>query len=351
MDPATQQVAASLTAYEPSLRERIGNATYDIANYLGMAGIANRMRNDVETAVDFVPFVGDAIGFNDAGRDIGAGNYGSGAMGLGLATLGLVPGAGDVLKKAGQEAFSRAKTSASLYNFPNLHQRDFNLDYAEPVDGQLTRTIDGDPIIAKYVVGRTQAGGSDMALPRDAYDEIAKAATGSPIDYVPQKTIGRNLGLVEIDRRSREPISVLVSANLSDSQLEKVTAHEIGHVIDQVAGEIDTKGLSASLREIYNSGNNPNSYQKKTIDPKVYGYTSEEAPREMIAESLRAYLTNPNYIKSVAPDLAAKLRKIVNTHPKLSKVVQLNSLAGTLGGSLVAKEALFSGKNENENKL
>lgn len=100
---ADRSVAASLSAYEPSWRERVGNATYDIARYLGLGSTANRMRNDVEAAIDFVPFVGDAIGFNDAVRDISAGNYGAGAAGLGLAALGGIPIAGDVASKAGKK--------------------------------------------------------------------------------------------------------------------------------------------------------------------------------------------------------------------------------------------------------
>lgn len=101
---ADRSVAASLSAYEPSWRERVGNATYDIARYLGLGSTANRMRNDVETAIDFVPLAGDAIGFNDAVRDISAGNYAAGGVGLGLAALGGIPIAGDVASGVAKKA-------------------------------------------------------------------------------------------------------------------------------------------------------------------------------------------------------------------------------------------------------
>jgi len=42
--------------------------------------------------------------------------------------------------------------------------------------------IDGRPLTARHVLGRTEAGRSDMALPREALDEIATAGTGAAID-------------------------------------------------------------------------------------------------------------------------------------------------------------------------
>lgn len=92
------EVAAILSAYEPSWRERIGNATYDIARYLG-APNANRMRNDIEGAVDFIPAAGDALAVNDVSRDLQAGNYMGALGGAGLAAIGAVPAVGDVASK------------------------------------------------------------------------------------------------------------------------------------------------------------------------------------------------------------------------------------------------------------
>lgn len=92
------QVAATLSAYEPSWRERIGNATYDVARYLGLP-YANRMRGDIESAVDFIPVVGDAVGVNEAVRDYQSGNYLGALGGMGLAAVGAVPAVGDVASK------------------------------------------------------------------------------------------------------------------------------------------------------------------------------------------------------------------------------------------------------------
>jgi hypothetical protein len=65
------------------------------------------------------------------------------------------------------------------------------------------------------------------------------------------------------------------------------------------------------------------------ITPESLGYTSGwESYRELIAEGLRAYLLNPNYMKTVAPKAAAYLRAAVNSNPRIMRVLQLNSLPG-----------------------
>lgn len=111
------RVADILSAYEPTLRQRIGDATYDVARYLGMDIIANRMRGDVQAAVDFIPGVGDAVGIDEAARDYQAGNYGMAAAGLGLTAAGMVPGVGDAASAAGRKAIRFLPSSSSL-NLP-----------------------------------------------------------------------------------------------------------------------------------------------------------------------------------------------------------------------------------------
>jgi hypothetical protein len=51
--------------------------------------IAQRMRNDTAAGADFMPGLGAAIGGEEAGRDIGRGNYLSGGLGL---AMSMVPG-------------------------------------------------------------------------------------------------------------------------------------------------------------------------------------------------------------------------------------------------------------------
>ena len=50
-----------------------------------------------------------------------------------------------------------------------------------------------------------------------------------------------------------------------------------------------------------------------------------------MAEALRAYMADPNYLKTVAPKTAAAIRKFVNDNPRLNKVIQFNSVAVPVG--------------------
>lgn len=90
-----------LSAYEPSLRDRIA---FGIGGLLG--GDNYRQGNTARKIgglLDFIPGLGDVIGFNDAYRDAEAGKYGMAAAGLGLSAAGLVPGVGDAVSKAGKQ--------------------------------------------------------------------------------------------------------------------------------------------------------------------------------------------------------------------------------------------------------
>ena len=130
------KVAEYLSTYDPSLRERVGNVTYDVARYLGLGNIANRMRNDVQGAVDFVPGVGDAVGLNEAYRDAQAGNYRGALGGIGLAAIGAVPGAGDVAAKV-----IKALPSSAALNIPVAPTVELLQQYArtQPVPLQMAR--------------------------------------------------------------------------------------------------------------------------------------------------------------------------------------------------------------------
>jgi hypothetical protein len=86
---------AEMKSRTPTLRERIGNLIYDAAQGAGLRQSAQSMRSNAETAVDFVPGVGEAVGAQEAGRDLAAGNYGRAALG-GLGTAAGVLPVGDL---------------------------------------------------------------------------------------------------------------------------------------------------------------------------------------------------------------------------------------------------------------
>ncbi len=80
-------------------------------------------------------------------------------------------------------------------------------------------------------------------------------------------------------------------------------------MIDQLAGQIPTAGLSKELRQIYDTLNNPNrsrggleaaSWGKRFV-PDALGYNGDDIPREYTVEAIRAYMADPNYLKTVPP--------------------------------------------------
>jgi hypothetical protein len=247
--------------------------------------------------------------------------------------------------------------SAKIYNPPIKSLRPFAENYpagAITDDAGRLRSIEGSPLTARYVVGRTQAGGSDVALPREALDEIATAGTGSRIVADSAQLRGRNVGAVRLARYSGEPEKVIVSEKLTPEDFDRVSAHEIGHVIDQLAGEIPSEGLKTQLRRIYNDLNtSPKDFrmvrQERTgipvppryqTTPESFGYSGKDVDREHWAEAIRAYMTDPNYLKTVAPGVAARIRQMVNTNPRLSKIIQFNALlaGAALGAGMMTDE-------------
>ena len=96
------------------------------------------------------------------------------------------------------------------------------------------------------------------------------------------------------------------------------------------------------MRDLFNTMNNPNrtpdgleAAPGAIVTPETIN-SSNSAPsrvpglnraeEEYFAEALRAYMTNPNFVKSVAPNFAAAVRAAVNSHPRLRGVIQFNSL-------------------------
>ena len=72
----------------------------------------------------------------------------------------------------------------------------------------------------------------------------------------------------------------------------------------------------------------------RNYSPLNSGYGSVDVGDELTAESVRAYMADPNYMKTVAPKVAAAIRKAVNGNPRLRDVIQFNSLAVPLLGSM-----------------
>src|ERR1041385_3378919 len=93
---------------------------------------------------------------------------------------------------------------------------------------------------------------------------------------------------------------------------------------------IPTQGLNAELRQVYNTLNTGQERARNLPGPQHCGYARDNVPRELVAEAIRAYLTNPNYLKTVAPKTAAAIREAVNNNPRINRAIQFNTVLGAM---------------------
>jgi hypothetical protein len=298
------------------------------------------------------PRIGGAIG--------AAANIGMSLLPFPVAGLSVGTGRGilGLLRRVAPEASRTAPSLASrgvfIYNPPVKSPRPLSADYPSgaPVDaaGRLTADIEGRPLVAQRIIGRRILGGADEAVAPTELDAIAEKVLGhrpevAAASSLPRKAVGA------YDPNTRR---TYVYRGLSDDTKSLVAAHEVSHGIDDLAGEFVAarrpktipipKGAVNELKTVYNDLNN--SYlasarrQNPDVAPKTvywgtgvspetaFGYSKKDAPFEYMAEAIRAYMADPNYLKTVAPKTAAAIREAVNSHPLLSKIIQFNTLGG-----------------------
>jgi hypothetical protein len=281
--------------------------------------------------LDFTP-VGGLLSMYDAGRQTAQGNYGGGLLALGMAAL-----PGPNVARRNQNALG--SRSYLMYNPPSKPQRPFEADYPQGASGdadtgRLLADIEGRPLVAERIVGRRVVGGGDESLPQESLAALVTEATGRDPRTVPagDRQIRGSAGALVRDLRLNK-YDILLNRNVPEGAVSRVLAHEVGHLIDEMSGEIPTEGLSRELDHVYDTLVSGRERTTNLTRPRHLGYTSTQTPRELMAEAIRAYLANPNYLKTVAPRTAAAIRAAVNSHPRLSKIVQFNSLAAAAAGT------------------
>jgi DNA-binding Lrp family transcriptional regulator len=253
---------------------------------------------------------------------------------------------------------SRAGKSAMMYNAPDRPLRPFEADYPQgataDVSGRLANTIEGTPLQAQFIVGRRSLGAVDEPIREGDFDRLAEALVGRRTTTSPRSSMGGDSGRTYVRKSTGLPYEIQLASDLRPESRLQVHAHEIGHAIEELAGHISTAGLiKDELQPVFNTLNNPNRAKGgleaaawgKPMTPKGQRYSAEEIPREYAAEAIRAYLTNPNYLKSVAPRTAALIRRLVNTNPRLAKTIQFNDL-GPLLGAGAAGALYLAGQGE-----
>lgn len=269
-------------------------------------------------------------------------------------TIGTLLDAGT--EDAGQ-GLARASLASMLYNPRPQPPRPFAADYpagaASDGAGRLAFDIEGQPLIARNISGRRTVGGADQAISPAEFDPIATALTGNnPMGVAPGAIRGKTgVYRVSFSPETGEPVrQILFRRDLAPEQLVRVIAHEVGHAIDSPfnSGGIDQGGIIRELRGVYNDLNNPDLQQARAAGrdpgitsaakyrnygPEQQGYPAAQVPGELMAEAVRAYMTDPNYLKTVAPNVAARIRQAANRSPLIAPTIQFNSLGPIAAGA------------------
>ena len=247
------------------------------------------------------------------------------------------------IRTTGNAAKTLESCSARLYNPPDKPLRPFEADYPMGVSGEpgspLLVDNRGTALTTENIVGRRTVGGADEALTPEGLDAAATSLLGKTPEGVAAGSLPR--GSVGVYREVRGPDgperSIVYLKTLDPASAPRVIAHEFGHVLDEFAGRIPTEGLNVELRQLYNTLYTRQERTRYLTGPQRLGYSEADVPRELMAEAIRAYMINPNYIKTVAPKTAARIREYVNNNPRINRVIQFNSgVAGVLGTGAVA---------------
>lgn len=146
--------------------------------------------------------------------------------------------------------------------------------------------------------------------------------------------IGKNVGL---------------ERNLNPEIKNIITRHKGGDIndvnglkdfIDKNINNLSDNEIQTINKHILNKSHIISTIPEGMESPELRGYSPQKVPRELWAESIRAYMDNPNYMKTVAPETAKAIRQMVNSNQQLSKVIQFNA-EGSVPG--VALAALYHG--------
>jgi hypothetical protein len=248
--------------------------------------------------------------------------------------------------EAGPERMGDAQ--AGIHAFPELPEMTAKQYYGKvPIEvdkeNRILRTREGyvlDPDVE--TIGHVTLDGKQNAVTPEKLERIVEIATGQPARPATRAELDGAIG----DYRWWVPDKIRYLDQLVDPTKHKVIGHEFGHHVHEVSpGMVQAVGknelLQRELLPVFSHGYEGGSKVPLTT-PQDKNYKGIEVAQELTAELVRAYLTAPNYIKTVAPQAAEFLRRWVNGHPELSKIIQLNSIAGgavLLGAGSAPQEA------------
>ena len=129
-----------------------------------------------------------------------------------------------------------------------------------------------------------------------------------------------------------------------------IVAHEgVGHGIEQLTRLFNKMDLSPDVQRemvtVYDAlaRRDPLRAEKAAsvpegqfVRPERFNYAPHKAGEEMVVEGVRAYLANPNWFKTVAPNLAAEIRGRANADPFVSRAIQFNSAGDPVAAAAIS---------------
>lgn len=252
---------------------------------------------------------------------------------------------------------------------PSRPQRPFSADYPlssfldprylwyPPTDfqGRLRYDPERRGLEARHVAGRRYASQPDVGLQHHEVMDVLKQLGHAP-RFLPTSQMPRpdsksepqvgGTGIVEntwpwssLEGRFR-PGQVSIDNSLDPRSEHIATGHELGHVLRLLSGLSLNDDARKEMRALFNTMNNHsrtpdglNAAPGNVVTPETFGYPTQSpfkglnsVEEEYLAEAFRAYMTDPNFVKSEAPNLAAAIRDAVNSNPRFRRVIQFNSL-------------------------
>lgn len=258
-----------------------------------------------------------------------------------------------------------ASRAFSIYDPPDIQQRSVEEYYGgrpQVNERGEYQSPEGFVFDAPRIVGRGGPDLPDVPITKEELDAFTEATTGQRAAVVPSREIDGDAGRLTIDRATRRPILVRINRDATQEQRRRIHGHENGHILveEMLQNGFRTDGLMTELKSVYNELNNWNASRYREAHPEgplpkspkmMRGVTPEtfrykpgqETLLELLTEAVRAYKTNPNWFKTVAPKTAAEIRRTWNPTSTARRTIQFNAApATTVGaGGLTAAQLLL----------
>jgi hypothetical protein len=167
----------------PTVRSALSNLMRDAVDATGLEGGYRQgllnAAGGVETAVDFLPVVGDVLGLEDASRAYGQGDL----LGTGINLMGVVPVVGDVAAKGARSALRVRPPSDNITNVRNA-----NFQYP--------KTIGDETVNINSITGNLRVDQQEQNRINRLADQIS-----SPEGYISRIIVDQNNNVIEGQHR------------------------------------------------------------------------------------------------------------------------------------------------------